>query len=166
VWTCTHFISLLRRNGGLEKTESWVYGYLTHDITPTLDRTLRLPLHTFHLHHPYTRESGSDLHPRYDHGVQHLLVYLIFTKPFLFSARDPLRYFLLSAHTLKLYRWAGVWIFALWCASADISVGTRWDERRIRRYFVHSASENANEVFKNRWLFLQRVRLNEELDLR
>ena len=79
-----HF--LLRRNEGSEKGELglWMPRPTTHDITSTLDRTLRLPLHILHLHNPYTGGNGSDLYPRYDHGVQHLLVYLTFTKPFLF----------------------------------------------------------------------------------
>jgi hypothetical protein len=73
----THFISFFAGMRG-RKRESWDYG--CHDITSTLDRTPRLPLHILHLHNPYTGGNGADLYPRYDHGVQHLLVYLIFIK--------------------------------------------------------------------------------------
>ena len=72
-----HTFQFLHRNEGSEKRELglWMSRPTTHSITSTLDRTLRLPLHIHHLHNPYMGENGSDLYPRYDHGVQHLVVY-------------------------------------------------------------------------------------------
>jgi hypothetical protein len=132
----THFIFFFT---GVEyyRRVSWGFGFLEpkHHID-SINFFDLLPIPSISAN-PFTRENGSALYPPYDHGVQHLVVYLIFAFPSLLQLGTFHDTFLLSAHTLNFYRWVGVWIFALlraFCGCLSSSWCRLGQMRGIRRY--------------------------------
>jgi hypothetical protein len=106
-----HF--LLRRNGGFRKRESWDYGYHgpRHQINSqsTSSTSSSYPPSPKSIYERNRNGFIPSLRSRRSAFVGLLNFHQI---PFLLEL-GTLTILLLSAHTLKLYRRAGVWIFAL-----------------------------------------------------
>jgi hypothetical protein len=116
----SHF--LLRRNGGVGKRESWDYG--CHDPRHHINSRSTSSTSSSYAPSPqsiYERKRNGFI-PSLRSRRSAFVGLLNFHQTPSFLQLGTLTILLLSAHTLKLYRWAGVWIFALRRASADVKL--------------------------------------------